>query len=105
MPAGEDTVAAGLILDHAAQAGVIAPIDAALIAATRLAGLTIREAADLIGIDPEAAKKRRQRVEPALAAWWLTMDMPDHGAVPAGPVITLPNRNHHSGGSGRGRVA
>jgi hypothetical protein len=58
-----------LILALAVDAGVITAASAALITATRLRGFTLVGAARLAGIGYEAAKKRRQRAEAALAAW------------------------------------
>ena len=50
--------------------GVLAPIDAVLIEATRLNGISLADAAVLLGISYEAAKKRRQRAEATWVAWW-----------------------------------
>ena len=47
-------------------------VDAALIRATRVAGLTLTDAARLLGLSYEAAKKRRQRAE---AAWVASTDI------------------------------
>jgi hypothetical protein len=58
------------ILDLAVTARVITRPDAALIAATRLRGFTLADATRLVGLGYEAAAKRRQRAEAALAAWW-----------------------------------
>jgi hypothetical protein len=58
------------ILELAVTAGVITGPDAALIAATRLRGFTLADATRLVGLGYEAAAKRRQRAEAALAAWW-----------------------------------
>lgn len=50
--------------------GVLAPIDAVLIEATRLNGISLADAAVLLGISYEAAKKRRQRAEATWVGWW-----------------------------------
>jgi hypothetical protein len=46
--------------------GRLSPVDAALIQSTRLGGLSLAGAAELLGLSYEAAKKRRQRAE---AVW------------------------------------
>jgi hypothetical protein len=58
------------VLEVAVDAGVLAPVDAVLIRATRLDGLRLCEAAMLCGLSYEAAKKRRRRAEVAWATWW-----------------------------------
>jgi hypothetical protein len=70
------------LLDPAVRAGVLTDVDAALILATRLSGLDLREAAVLFGISYEAAKKRRRRAEVAWASWWVPGWSP-RGTTPA----------------------
>ena len=50
----------------------LTPVDTALIRATRVAGLTLTDAARLLGLSYEAAKKRRQRAE---ASWVASTDI------------------------------
>jgi DNA-directed RNA polymerase specialized sigma24 family protein len=64
--------AGAAILALAVDAGAISADDAWLIDATRLGGYTLTEAAKGLGIGYEATKKRRQRAQAALAAWWTT---------------------------------
>lgn len=59
----------GGLLGEAVRAGVVAPTTAGLIALTRVAGHPLASAARRLGLGYEAAKKRRQRGEAALAAW------------------------------------
>jgi hypothetical protein len=54
----------------AVHASVLGTLDATLIEATRLNGLSLVDAAKLLGVSYEAAKKRRRRAEPAWVAWW-----------------------------------
>lgn len=58
-----------LILAKAVAEGVVCAEDAALVGETRLCSLPITEAAQRLGIDLEAARKRRQRAEGALRRW------------------------------------
>ena len=53
----------------AVRAGAIKAADATLVTATKLDGLPLADAAHLLGITYEAAKKRRQRACAALAAY------------------------------------
>ncbi|MGH9228306.1 MAG: hypothetical protein ACRD07_06150 [Acidimicrobiales bacterium] len=57
-------------VSHAVSAGVLDAFDAALIEATRLNGLTLMDAAVLLGLRYEAAKKRRRRAETTWLCWW-----------------------------------
>jgi len=66
-----------IALAEAVARRVIDDLDAALIAASRVAGLPLRAAADLVGLSYEAAKKRRQRAEAALRIWWSESPEPD----------------------------
>ena len=58
-----------LALARAVAEGVISAGDAELVAQTRLGGLGLAAAAARAGLGYEAAKKRRQRAEAALAGW------------------------------------
>ncbi|WP_327587002.1 hypothetical protein OHA25_08320 [Nonomuraea sp. NBC_00507] len=55
-----------LVLADAVAKGVVSDLDAELIALTRLEKRTLAEAAALLGLSTEGAKKRRQRAEPLL---------------------------------------
>jgi DNA-directed RNA polymerase specialized sigma24 family protein len=57
-------------MSHAVSAGVLDSFDAALIEATRLNGLSLMDAAALLGVSYEAAKKRRRRAETTWLCWW-----------------------------------
>jgi hypothetical protein len=59
----------GVLADRR-EGGVLTPIDAVLIDATRLNGISLGDAAVLLGLSYEAAKKRRQRAEAVWVAWW-----------------------------------
>jgi DNA-directed RNA polymerase specialized sigma24 family protein len=52
--------------DQLALGARLSALDAALIQSTRLGGLSLADAAELLGLSYEAAKKRRQRAE---AVW------------------------------------
>jgi hypothetical protein len=56
-----------LVLADAVAKGVLSPVAAELIGATRLEHLTLAQAADRLGIGVQAAKKMRQRAEARLA--------------------------------------
>ena len=71
---------AGVLLDDSA-GGVLAPTDALLISATRLAGIRLADAAVLLGISYEAAKKRRQRAEALWVEWWAPERRPTFPAL------------------------
>jgi DNA-directed RNA polymerase specialized sigma24 family protein len=62
-------VSAKVTLGEAVSAGVVTRRDAWLVWATYGAGLTVAEAAALLGLHYEQAKKRRQRADAALGAW------------------------------------
>jgi hypothetical protein len=66
-----------LILDRAVRAGVVSPLDAELIAATRVEEVPLRLLAGRWGAGYEALRKRRQRAEAALVGW-----LRDQGVVP-----------------------
>lgn len=55
----------------AVAAGAVSDLDGTLIRATRLDGVELATAAQLLGLTYEAAKKRRRRAEAALAARWM----------------------------------
>jgi hypothetical protein len=65
MPSAADGPHSG---DPLAEDARLTVLDAALIRATRVGGLSLRDAAALLGLSYEAAKKRRQRAE----AEWLS---------------------------------
>jgi hypothetical protein len=65
----------------AVRAGVLDSFDATLIEATRLNGLSLVDAAMLLGVTYEAAKKRRRRAEAAWMAWWAPDRRPVHVGV------------------------
>lgn len=69
-PGGADDLTAETLLGDAVAAGVLSPLDAALIDATYLDGLPVKDAALLLGVGYEAAKKRRQRARARWVAWW-----------------------------------
>jgi hypothetical protein len=64
--AGSAAVTRAPAFATAVRAGQLTALDAALIEATRVNGLTLRDAATLLGLNYEAAKKRRRRAE---ASW------------------------------------
>jgi len=68
-PSGPAGLPVRVLLGQAVNAGVVTREGAWLTWATRCAGITLAEAAELLGIGYEAAKKRRQRTEAALAGW------------------------------------
>jgi hypothetical protein len=70
-----------LVLHQAVAGGVVSPVDAELIAATRIQEVRLRELAGRWGVGYEALRKRRQRAEAALAGWLV-----EQGDVPAGPA-------------------
>jgi hypothetical protein len=91
----------------AADAGVLAEHEARLIFDTRVAGRTLPEVADELGLAYETAKKRRWRAEARWAAWWLP-DMRPVGGAGTGEGAACPssgaaNRSPRlSGRCGRG---
>lgn len=54
--------------------GVLTDLDAVLIDSTRLNGLSLHDASTLLGINYEAAKKRRRRAEAAWVEWWASQN-------------------------------
>jgi hypothetical protein len=68
------------VLAAAVDAGVLAEHEARLIFDTRVAGRTLPEVADELGLAYETAKKRRWRAEARWAAWWLPDMRPVGGA-------------------------
>lgn len=75
----EPDVPVRVTLGDAVGVRVVSRRDAWLIWATHCAGLTVAEAAGLLGMGYEQAKKRRQRADDALKSWLET----DGGNVPA----------------------
>jgi hypothetical protein len=65
-------LSAAALLAAAVDAGVVTARDAQLILDTRIAGHSLREAAQQLGLRYETAKKRRQRAEARWATWWTT---------------------------------
>jgi hypothetical protein len=63
-------LSAAAMLASAVDAGVVTDRDARLILDTRIAGRSLREAAQRLGLRYETAKKRRQRAEARWASWW-----------------------------------
>lgn len=61
---------AAVVLRLGVDAGVLTASDAWLIYATRVAGHELAWAGWRLGVSYETAKKRRQRAETRLAAWW-----------------------------------
>lgn len=66
----EPELSAEAIFAMAVDAGVLTPRDVVLIDATRRGGMPMSDAARVLGIGYEAAKKRRQRAEAGWAGWW-----------------------------------
>lgn len=67
---GEPALSLDGLWDLAVDAGVLSQLDVALINATRVGGMRLNAAAHLLGVNYEAAKKRRQRAEAAWTRWW-----------------------------------
>jgi len=65
MPVGHED----LVLARAERAGVVSAADADLIGMTRLEGVELAEAAEMLGVSRNAVKIRRQRAEARLVAW------------------------------------
>ncbi len=63
-------LSAAAMLASAVDAGVVTDRDAQLILDTRIAGRSLRDAAQRLGLRYETAKKRRQRAEARWATWW-----------------------------------
>jgi hypothetical protein len=80
-------LSATAILASAVDAGVVTGPDAQLILDTRIAGHSLREAAERLGLPYERAKKRRQRSEARWATWWT------NGATPV-PVRRRARPSH-----------
>jgi DNA-directed RNA polymerase specialized sigma24 family protein len=62
-------ISAPTTMQIAVRDGILTATDAALITATGLAGLPLRDAAALLGLSYEAARKRRQRAQAALRSY------------------------------------
>jgi hypothetical protein len=67
---------AAAMMASAVDAGVVTDRDAQLILDTRIAGRSLREAAQRLGLRYETAKKRRQRAEARWATWWTIGETP-----------------------------
>lgn len=65
MPFGHED----LVLSRAEREGVITATDADLIGMTRLEGVELSDAAEILGVSRNAVKIRRQRAEARLVAW------------------------------------
>jgi DNA-directed RNA polymerase specialized sigma24 family protein len=75
-PAPAAELSAAAILASAVHAGVVTDQDAQLILETRIAGHSLREAGQRLGLRYETAKKRRQRAEARWATWWTNSATP-----------------------------
>jgi hypothetical protein len=75
-----------LLLAQAVRVGVLAPVDAELIAATRVEEVPLRQLAGRWGVGYEALRKRRYRAETALARWLAAEADVPFGAVAGGLV-------------------
>jgi hypothetical protein len=69
-------LSAAAMVASAVDAGVVTDRDARLILDTRIAGRSLREAAQRLGLGYEAVKKRRQRAEARWASWWTSSATP-----------------------------
>jgi hypothetical protein len=69
-------LSAAAMLASAVNAGVVTDQDAQMILDTRIAGRSLREAAQRLGLRYETAKKRRQRAEARWATWWTSGETP-----------------------------
>ena len=79
MPFGHED----LVLARAEREGVISAADADLIGMTRLEGLQLAEAAEMLGATKNAVKIRRQRAEARLVAWIAGRRVPSTTALAA----------------------
>lgn len=77
MPVGHED----LVLARAERAGVVSAADADLIGMTRLEGLELAEAAEMLGVSRNAVKIRRQRAEARLVAWLQGRPVPSKSAL------------------------
>jgi hypothetical protein len=85
-PPARPPVHGDLLLAQAVRAGVLARVDAELIAATRVEEVPLRQLAGRWGVEYEALRKRRYRAEAVLARWLAAeADVPS-GAVAGGLV-------------------
>jgi hypothetical protein len=75
-PAPDVELSAAALLASAVDAGVVTDRDAQLILDTRIAGCSLREVAQRLGLRYETAKKRRQRAEARWATWWTSAATP-----------------------------
>lgn len=58
-----------IALSKAVAQGVVAPVDAEMIAATRIDRGSLQEVAQMLGLPYSTAKRRRQRAERAVTSW------------------------------------
>lgn len=65
-------VAADALVADTVDGATLSKLDVALVEATRLSGLSLRDAATLLGLNYEAAKKRRQRAEADCRRRWMS---------------------------------
>ena len=79
MPFGHED----LVLARAEREGVISAADADLIGMTRLEGVQLAEAAEMLGATKNAVKIRRQRAEARLVAWIAGRRVPSTTALAA----------------------
>ncbi|MEY9930203.1 hypothetical protein ABH926_004845 [Catenulispora sp. GP43] len=79
MPFGHED----LVLARAEREGVISAADADLIGMTRLEGVQLAEAAEMLGASKNAVKIRRQRAEARLVAWIAGRRVPSTTALAA----------------------
>ncbi|MBS2545527.1 sigma-70 family RNA polymerase sigma factor [Catenulispora sp. NL8] len=77
MPFGHED----LVLVRAEREGVLSAADADLIGMTRLEGVGLAEAAEMLGVTPNAVKIRRQRAEARLVAWLQGRPVPSKSAL------------------------
>jgi DNA-directed RNA polymerase specialized sigma24 family protein len=77
-----------LVLVEAVAEGVIEAGDAALIGDTRLGGMSLGEAASLMGMAVDSVRHRRRRAEARVVAWLGGPPMPRTGKPDEGPERT-----------------
>ncbi|WP_143765491.1 RNA polymerase sigma factor [Catenulispora acidiphila] len=77
MPFGHED----LVLARAEREGVLTAADADLIGMTRLEGVALVEAAEMLGVTANAVKIRRQRAEARLVAWLRGQPVPSKSAL------------------------
>lgn len=77
MPFGHED----LVLARAEREGILTAADADLIGMTRLEGVALAEAAEMLGASTNAVKIRRQRAEARLVAWLRGQPVPSKSAL------------------------